>query len=291
MTWLRNPAWLQAVAALASLLVTVILAVLTAVYVRHTRRMADQMARESEPVVIGRIEPFANLYAQYVLTNVGLGPALNVELRLTLDHESVWRDSLLEPGKSEFFFLPVDGGTGNSTFKALGEQQKLLKSTLSYQDRGGRTFPVKESQTDFRQLNADWDNAHWQVRKSDILQHAAELEKAIDDLSGHVKDIASTLNTHLPPLTNPTGLALSVTALRNLRHLLSGSIKHKIQPMDPLSGDHTVLAEVLEIDQKTAFRIWNHFRGHSGVGSLAEIEGVTPEVMHKLQQLFRTEDV
>ena len=117
-------AWVQAGAAVVSLLATVGLAVLTWVYVRHTRRMADQMVQQGEPVVIGRIEPFGNLYAQFVVTNVGLGPALNLELKLKLDHESVWRDDLLEPGKSEFFFLPVDGGRLTAPLRLSGKATK-----------------------------------------------------------------------------------------------------------------------------------------------------------------------
>jgi len=281
-------AWVQAGAAVASLLATVGLAVLTWIYVRHTRRMADQMVEQSEPVVIGRIEPFGNLYAQFVITNVGLGPALNVELNLKLDHESVWRDDLLEPGKSEFFFLPVDGGTANSSFKKLGETNKELTGTLTFQDRSGRAYPTKNIRVNFRELNADWDHAHWQVRKSDVLQHASETTKAIEELTKQVKEIANGLKGDLAPLTTHTGLSLSVTTLRNLRHLLAGS--EKLEPMDPVAGGHQVLAEVLAVDHQTAFRIWNHFRGHSGVATLEEIEGVTPELAQRVREHFRVGD-
>jgi hypothetical protein len=229
-------AWVQAGAAVASLLATVGLAVLTWVYVRHTQRMADQMVQQGEPVVIGRIEPFGNLYAQFVVTNVGLGPALNLELKLKLDHESVWRDDLLEPGKSEFFFLPVDGGTANSSFKALGESNKELTGTLTFKDRSGRSYPTKDIRVNFRELNADWDNAHWQLRKSDVLQHAAEVVEVVQALSKHVKEIAAALKSDLAPLTTHTGLALSVTTLHNLRHILAGS--EKLEPMDPVAGGH-----------------------------------------------------
>lgn len=281
-------AWVQAGAAVASLLATVGLAVLTWVYVRHTRRMADQMVQQGEPVVIGRIEPFGNMYAQFVVTNVGLGPALSVELTLKLDHESIWRDDLLEPGKSEFFFLPVDGGTGNSSFKALGEANKELTGTLTFQDRSGRTYPTKNIRVNFKQLNADWDHAHWQLRKSDVLQHAAEVNEALKDLSKQAKEIATTLKRDLAPLTTPTGLALSVTALRNLRHLLAGS--EKFDPLDPVAGGHEVMAEMLAIDHATAFNIWNHFRGHSGVNKLEDVKGVTPELAQKVRECFRDPD-
>jgi molybdopterin converting factor small subunit len=278
-------AWVQAGAAVASLLATAGLAVLTWIYVRHTRRMADQMVQQGEPVVIGRIEPFGNLYAQFVLTNVGLGPALNVELELKLDHESVWRDDLLEPGKSEFFFLPVDGGTANSAFKTLGEMNKELIGTLRFQDRSGRSYPAKNIRVNFRQLNADWDHAHWQIRKSDVLQNAAEVTDAVEDLTKRVKEIADTLKGDLAPLTTHTGLNLSITTLRNLRHLLAGS--DELELMDPVAGGHQVLAEVLAIDYKTAFKIWNHFRGHSGVAKLEDVEGVTPDLAQRVRKYFR----
>jgi hypothetical protein len=93
---------------------------------------------------------------------------------------------------------------GASTFKSLAEHGKLLSSTLTYEDRGGRPYSKKVSQTDFRQLKSDWDNARWQLRKSEVLQHAEELNKALDDLTKKVNEIASTLKAHLPPLTTPT---------------------------------------------------------------------------------------
>ena len=279
-------AWVQAAAAVASLVATIGLAVLTGIYVRHTRRMADQMAQQGEPVVIGRIEPFGNVYAQFVLTNVGLGPALNVELTLKLDHESVWRDDLLEPSKSEFFFLPVDGGTANSTFNLLAAANKELSGTLTFRDRAGRSYPSKRIHVNFKQLNADWDHAHWQVRKSEVLQHASQVADAIKELAKHTDDIAVTLKSTLEPLTTPTGLALSVTALRNLRHMSEG--KGRIEPMDPIAGGHEVLSEVLGIDQATAFNIWNHFRGHSGVQMLEEVTGVTPQIAQRIRENFRS---
>lgn len=277
-------AWVQARAAVASLIVTIGLACLTFVYVRETRRMADQMARQSEPVVLGRIEPFGHMYAQFVLTNVGLAPALDVELRLSLDQDSVWRDDLLEPGKSEFFFLPVDGGVVASTFKALAASNKVLKGTLTFKDRGGHSYPAKEIEVDFKQLSADWDNAHWQLRKSDLLQHAEELKGAIEKLTKQSEQIARTLQEHLPPLTTPTGLALSVTAIRNLRHLQSGTAK--TEPIDPVGGGHEVFVEVLGIDHQTAFRIWQFFRGHSAAEKLEDLEGVTAALAQRIRETF-----
>jgi len=173
----------QAVAAIASLLVTLILAGLTYAIVKENRRMADQMAQQGDPIVVGRIDPNGELYAQYVLTNVGLGPARNVELKLRVDHEAVWRDTILLPGKSQYFFLPVDGGVQNTSFNELRNNKKILSSAFSFEDRAGRKFPLTEATVDFQQLTADWDHAHWQLRKPEVLQAADELKKAIDDLT------------------------------------------------------------------------------------------------------------
>lgn len=276
-------AWVQAVAAVFSFLVTLILARLTWVYVKHTRRMADQMVEQGQPVVIGRIEPYGQLYAQYVLSNVGLGPALNLHLRLTLDHESVWRDSLLEPGKSEYFFLPVDGGTQNSSFELLGKSAKKMTATVTYEDRGGRKFEIPETVVDFRQLNADWDHAHWQIRDPELEKHAEELTASIDKLTAEAHSIAESLKKDLAPLTTPTGLSLSVTALRNLRHILSGT--DTIERFSPLVRDVEIFTEILGVDRALALRIWNYFR-HGGGNRLEDIEGVTPEIGERVRRFF-----
>ena len=87
---LKDPNWVQAIAAVAGFVVTFVLAAITAVYVVYTRRMADQMVHQSEPVLIERVEPFGRFYAQYVVTNVGPGHAIDVELKI----ESGSRDRL-----------------------------------------------------------------------------------------------------------------------------------------------------------------------------------------------------
>jgi hypothetical protein len=99
--------------------------------------------------------------------------------------------------------------------------------------------------------------------------------------------IANSVEHHLAPLTTATGLSLSVTALRNLHHLLAGT--GKIEPLNPLADDFDVFVEVLGVDRGTAFRIWNHFRGHSGVSRLEDIEGVTPEIADRIRTFFRTD--
>jgi hypothetical protein len=283
--WLNDPTDVQALAAIASLVVTALLAWLTSVYVRETRRMADQAAQQGDPVVVGRIEPYGGLYAQYVLTNVGLGPARNVELKLRVDHETVWKDTILLPGKSQYFFLPVDGGVQETAFNELRDNKKTLSSAFSFEDRNGRKFPLTEATVDFQQLSADWDHAHWQLRKPEVLQAADELKDAIDELTKKTAAVSELLKAHLPRVTTPTGLAISVTTLRNIQSFNSGG--DIVEKITPRAGDLGVFIEVLGVDRKMAHRLHDFFRGH-GAASLEEIEGMSPELAAKIVNSFRS---
>jgi hypothetical protein len=283
-SWLNDPADVQAVAAIASFLVTVILAGLTYAYVKDSKRMADQIVQQGDPIVVGRIEPYGGLYAQYVLTNVGLGPARNVELKLRVDHEAAWRDTILLPGKSQYFFLPVDGGVQDTSFNELRNNKKILASAYSFEDRNGRKFPITEATVDFQQLSADWDHAHWQLRKSDALQAADEVKDAINKLAKQTAKISELLQMHLPRVTTPTGLAISATTLRNLQAINSGG--DIVQKITPRAGDLGVFIEVLGVDRPMADRLYNYFRLHSQT-PLKDLEGMTPELAAKIVKLFR----
>ena len=221
-----------------------------------------------------------------MLTNVGLGPARNVELKLRVDHEMVWRDTILLPGKSQYLFLPVEGDVQNTAFNKLRDDKKVLSSAFSFEDRDGRKFPLTKATVDFQQLSADWDNAHWELRKPEVLQAADELKKAINDLTKQAAGVSDLLKTHIPRLTTPTGLAISVTTLRNLKSLSTGG--DIVQKITPIAGDPGVFIEVLGVDRNMAHRLYSFFRGHSGAASLDEIEGMTPELAAKIVYSFRS---
>jgi hypothetical protein len=186
LTIVKDPNWVQAIAAVASLVVTIVLAAVTAVYVVYTRRMALQMVHQSQPVLIGRIEPFGNNHARYVLTNVGIGPAIDVELRLELDRQTSWRHALMQSGRSESFFLPVDGGTAAERFTALAAANKVLKVNLSYSDRNSRSMSATET-IDLKTLVAGWDNARWHLPDSETLEAAKRIEKALERVAAKIK--------------------------------------------------------------------------------------------------------
>jgi hypothetical protein len=170
-------------------------------------------------------------------------------------------------------------------FDELRKKKKVLLAAFSFQDRNGRPFPSSESTVDFQQLSADWDHAHWQLRKPEVLQAADELKDAIDELTKKTAAVSELLNTHLPRVTTPTGLAISVTTLRNIQSFNSGG--DIVEKITPRAGDLGVFIEVLGVDRNMAHRLHDFFRGH-GAASLEEIEGMSPELAAKIESSFRS---
>jgi hypothetical protein len=114
-----------------------------------------------------------------------------------------------------------------------------------------------------------------------------ELAKEIKEASRKLTDEIHKLNTNLQKLTSltgPTGLALSVSSTRNLRHVLSGN--QQIEKLNPAGLDYDVFMEVLGVDLETAYRLSDFFyRGNEGNG-LNTIEGMTPETIETLNKYF-----
>ena len=97
-----------------------------------------------------------------------------------MDHETVWRDAVFEPGRSEYFFLPVEGGAPAERFKTPADAGKVLTATLSYGDRKGRKMPGVTATTDFKAVVQNWDNARWQIRDSEMYELTKAIEKGLD---------------------------------------------------------------------------------------------------------------
>jgi hypothetical protein len=100
------------------------------------------------------------------------------------------------------------------------------------------------------------------VERSELHEHAERLAKSIDKLTKQVERSAERIADQLARITTPTGVTLSVTALRNLRNLLNHVVD--IEKFDPRAfDDYNVFSEVLGVSSETAFNIWKFFRGIS----------------------------
>lgn len=118
---------------------------------------------------------------------------------------------------------------------------------------------------------------------SEIEELSKKVEKAINELTSEVKNLKKQIEP-LQSLVAPTGLSLSYTTLRNLRHLAQGG--SHFEPLDPVGQDGQVFAEILGIDLSLAWKIAQHFWDKRTVNGLEESEGVTPELIRKIRESF-----
>jgi hypothetical protein len=86
----------------------------------------------------------------------------------------------------------------------------------------------------------------------------------------------------------PTGLDISISTLRNLKHIISG--KDSFVKIDPMYCDYQVFKEVLQIDIQLAFLLETHFLEKKLVEDLSHLNGMTEEILNRFKQHFITEN-
>lgn len=119
--------------------------------------------------------------------------------------------------------------------------------------------------------------------QSDLQIQAERLEKALGKLTREVDTIKDRLD-RLSNLADPTGLALSVTSLRNLAHLLG--VPSQIEKIDPCACSWQTFQEVLLVNPRTATQLCAYFRKMHGSKPLTNIEGMTPDLLARLRLHF-----
>jgi hypothetical protein len=177
------PLWLQGLAAVVTAAYTIVLARLTKQLAAATDRMVEESARQREPQLVGRVEPHGPVLAEFVLTNIGGGPAKNVQLQLSLtDAVTSWRHVIFEPGRIERFILP--GGTRN--FAALADAAAVLHAVVSFENADGVATQLT---TDFafQSLRADWALARWRMVRSDVQELRSTIDKRLQEIVKHLR--------------------------------------------------------------------------------------------------------
>lgn len=112
------------------------------------------------------------------------------------------------------------------------------------------------------------------------------LRDAVDELKKLTKEVQG-LRDKLGPLAglvSPTGLRLSTPTMRSLKRIHEGDAP---EPMGPEDCTPDVLAEVLEIDYQLAFNIYRALAEYADETRLAELEGVTAEIIERVKSRFR----
>ena len=119
-----------------------------------------------------------------------------------------------------------------------------------------------------------------------MYEQTGKIEKAIKELTAEVRKEVQSLD-RLTSLAGATGLDLSSTTLKNLRHVLV--VGSEMEKIDPRGLDYRVFREVLGIDFHLATRLEGFFRRDDEETDLKEIEGVTDELLEKIRRWFLVE--
>jgi hypothetical protein len=121
------------------------------------------------------------------------------------------------------------------------------------------------------------------VIESEIYEHGNKMRAVLEKLTSEVGKLNNNI-TRLTPISGSTGLDLSISTLRNLKHVISQEdIIEQIDPMDCSEGG---FKEILKIDDDLAYKI-RHFYLYPNKGnSLKDIEGMTDEVIEKIKIFF-----
>ncbi len=158
------------------LLATIVYVVLTHSILRESRltRLAS-----NQPRLLGRLEPYSGLAVRYVITNVGIGAAVNIELHMQIDEDqSSWKHKVFEANRTEYFFLPHKVNTINE-MESVGHS---LVVTLKYDDAFGNHESVAET-LNLKDIAAGWRASRWQIIDTDVLRAAKQISEAIDKLA------------------------------------------------------------------------------------------------------------
>ncbi|MCD4735704.1 MAG: ATP-binding protein [Bacteroidales bacterium] len=113
-----------------------------------------------------------------------------------------------------------------------------------------------------------------------------EISKSLGTLSSIQKEL-QTINKYIDNfkgIAGATGIDLSLTTLKNLRHIHKGS--SEFEPINFRYSEYDVIMEVLGIDSEMAFRIYDHFHYNPEDKPLEKIEGITEELLQKIKALI-----
>jgi hypothetical protein len=243
--------------------------------IRGRRRMLSPLINVDADIKHGVV-----IYVRVI--NIGSIPALDVTFEFS--ERLVWRDGteplLLTrgvkywpPGKT-FHFLY------HSFQELVSEDRKSpveFDVTVSYHhpDVGQRISDV------FHIDCLDYMNSS--VVESEMYQHTQAMKDVLQKLTGEVAKLNKQLES-LSSISSPTGLSLSATTLRNVKHLISRN--EHFEKIDPEFREYAVFREVLGVSMEMAYRLKTFFDYRQDGQRLADIQGMTPELADRIRQYF-----
>jgi hypothetical protein len=121
---------------------------------------------------------------------------------------------------------------------------------------------------------------------SELHQHGKKIKDSIDKLSATVRDLNRNVEK-LTTVAGATGLNLSVSTVRNLFHILSE--ENTLEKINPFGLSYRVFLEVLGVNVNTALQLQYFFRRRVDGKKLEDVQGMTPELIDRLNTYFQIE--
>jgi hypothetical protein len=230
------------------------------------------------------IEIYRGTAVHLVVANIGDIPAQDVVFKVSADIPGITSGNLspniltngssfLPPGKVHRLLV------GSAIKKITREDALRFDVEVSYfNSRAGQRI------TDSYRIDlADYINSS--IVYSDTRHEGERLAKCLDGLTTKLDSANETLRA-IASIAGATGLDLSVTTVKNLRHLLAGD--NQIERIPASAVPWQAFAEVLDIDPQLAQRIEWSIRWSQGC--LDDLEGMTPEIARRARAAFIFEE-
>lgn len=144
-----NAALGQVIVRVLQAFIAVILAVITFLYYKETKKHTKEMKRSRRPVIKASVFERENGFLAFRIVNTGEGAAHNIIAKWgfkNIDKLNVWEPDLLLPNEENWFWLPFDSkATKPRDIRSeLGENEGEIKFEVSYEDPHGEEFETTE---------------------------------------------------------------------------------------------------------------------------------------------------
>ena len=222
----------------------------------------------------------------FVISNIGKVPAENVFF--TFSKQLMWHGEERKPPilTKGIKYLPP-GRTFKIRYNSSPEIfKKENESSIEFDVSVSYYHPeISQNITDIFHIDLN-DYLYTDISESELNQHGKKIQDSISNLTSQLQK----LNTNIERISNivaPTGLDISITTLRNLKHIMDG--KNSFTKIDPLYADFQIFKEVLEIDIHLAMHIAMHFSQEKTFEDLLQVDGMTEKILNRFKQYFITE--
>jgi hypothetical protein len=211
-----------------------------------------------------------------IAINVKLKPDRDLRLRGENDTETIpifSRGIKFFPSNKEFVFL-------YGTFPEIVKSEKKPLSFKVQVTYNKLSDPITEYSDEF---HIDIQDYYYTNSKTSLIEDEIKsIREAITKLADQLSRKMETLS-YLEDIADPTGLRLSVSTLRNIKHVLN---QEPFEKIDSRYVSDKVFMEILGVDMETAYKI-EHWIRFDGKSDPVQKHSLSPEIMDEFKKYFK----